>query len=88
MRDSYRKIVRLAKISELETCIQTLIEGSQRQGLDKALDAEPLQKGDWVTVRKHSCTEKQHVCSNNQHLFQDGNSSCLRPLISQMYTDS
>ncbi len=57
-------------ISELETCIQTLIEDSKyARALDTVLDAislanhvhcsvqvaELAQQGDWVTVKQHSC---------------------------------
>ena len=67
--DKCREIVRLTeKISELETRIQTLIEDSKNvRALDMALDAsssgipvhcpvpaEPLQQGNWVTVRQRS----------------------------------
>ncbi|XP_059407467.1 uncharacterized protein LOC132141820, partial [Carassius carassius] len=68
--DKCREIVRLTeKISELETRIQTLIEDSENvRALDTALDAsssgipvhcsvpatEPLQQGNWVTVRQRS----------------------------------
>ncbi|XP_052407393.1 uncharacterized protein LOC127952728 [Carassius gibelio] len=67
--DKCRETVRLTeKISELETRIQTLIEDSKNvRDLDMALDAsssgipvhcpvpaEPLQQGNWVTVRQRS----------------------------------
>ncbi len=68
--DKCREIVRLTdKILELETCIQTLVEDCKNvKGVDTALDAtssgspvhcsvlvtEPLQQGNWVTVRRHS----------------------------------
>ncbi len=65
-----REIVRLTeKILELETRIQTLVEDSKNvRAVDTALDAtssgspvhcsvpdEPVQQGNWVTVRRHSC---------------------------------
>ncbi len=68
--DKCREIVRLnEKISELETCIQTLVEDSKNvRAVDTALDATssgtpvhcsvpvsvPLQQGNWVTVRRPS----------------------------------
>ena len=67
--DKCRDIVRLTeKISDLETRIQTLIEDSKARALDKVLDVtspgnrvhrsvpveQPLQQGNWVTVRWHS----------------------------------
>lgn len=74
--DKCREIVRLTeKISELETRIQTLIEDSKNaRDTDNALDAtslvnsvhcsvpavEPLQQGNWVTVRRPSRGTKHH----------------------------
>ncbi len=67
--DKCREIVRLTKkIIELETRIQTLVEDSKNvRAVDKALDAtssgspvhcsvpdEPMQQGNWVTVRQPS----------------------------------
>ncbi len=67
--DTCREIVRLTEnILELETCIQTLIENRKNlRAVDMALDAtssgspvhctvpdEPVQQGNWVTVRWHS----------------------------------
>ncbi len=65
--DKYREIVRLTeKVLELETRIQTLVEDSKNvRAVDTALDAtssgspvhfpvlalEPMQQGNWVTVR-------------------------------------
>jgi len=67
--DKCRGIVRLTeKILELETRIQTLVEDSKNvRAVDTALDVtssashvhcsvldEPVQQGNWVTVRRHS----------------------------------
>ncbi len=67
--DKCREIARLTeKILELETRIQTLVEDSKNvRAVEKALDAtssgspvhcsvpdEPVQQGNWVTVRQHS----------------------------------
>ncbi len=67
--DKCREIVRLTeKILELETRIQTLVEDSKNvRAVDTALDAtssashvhcsvpdEPVQQGNWVTVRRHN----------------------------------
>ncbi len=67
--DECREVVRLTeKILELETRIQTLVEDSRNvRAVDMALDAtssgspvhcsvpvEPLQQGNWVTVRQSS----------------------------------
>ncbi len=67
--DTRKKIVRLTeKILELETQIQTLVEDSKNvRAVDTALDAlslaspvhcsvldEPVQQGNWVTLRQHS----------------------------------
>ncbi len=75
--DKCREIVRLTeKILELETRIQTLIEDSKNvRAVDTALDAtssgspvhcsvpdEPVQQGNWVTVRRHSHGSKH--CSS------------------------
>ncbi len=64
-----RKVVRLTeKILELETRIQTLVEDSKNvRAVDTALDAtssgnpvhssvpdEPVQQGNWVTMRRHN----------------------------------
>ena len=64
--DKCREIVRLTeKISELETCIQTLIKDSKSaRALDNALDATSLVNSVvnsvliWVTVRRCSCGTK------------------------------
>ncbi len=72
--DKCREIVRLTeKISELETHIQTLVEDSKNvRAVDMAFDAnssgspvhfsvlvlEPVQQGNWVTVRRHSRRSK------------------------------
>ncbi len=75
--DKCREIVRLTeKILELETRIQTLVEDSKNvRTVDTALDAtssgspvhcsvpdEPMQQGNWVTVRRHSHGSKH--CSS------------------------
>ncbi len=75
--DKSREIVRLTeKILGLETRIQTLVEDSKNvRAVDTALDAtssashvhcsvpdEPVQQGNWVTVRRHSCGSKH--CSS------------------------
>ncbi len=67
--DRCKEIIRLTeKILELETRIQTLVEDSKNvRAVDTALDAtssgspehcsvpdEPVQQGNWVTVRRHS----------------------------------
>ncbi len=67
--DKCREIVRLTeKVLELETRIQTLVEDSKNvKAVDTALDVtssgtpvhcsvpvEPVQQGNWVTVRQHS----------------------------------
>ncbi len=67
--DKCREIVRLTeKVLELETRIQTLVEDSKNvRAVDTALDVtssgtpvhcsfpvEPVQQGNWVTVRQHS----------------------------------
>ncbi len=72
--DKCREIVGLTeKILELETSIQTLIEDSKNvRAVDTVLDAtnsgssvhclvpviEPVQQGNWVTVRRHSRRSK------------------------------
>lgn len=71
--DKCREIVRLTeKILELETCIQTLVEESKNvRAVDTVLDAtssgspvhfsvpdEPVQQGNWLTVRWHSRRSK------------------------------
>ncbi len=73
--DKCREIVRLTeKILELETCIQTLVEDSKNvRAVDTDLDAtssgipvhcsvpnEPVQQGNWVTVRRPSHGSKHH----------------------------
>ncbi len=75
--DKCREIVRLTeKILELETRIQTLVEDSKNvRAVDTALDTtssgspvdclvldEPVQQGNWVTVRRPSRGSK-HRCS-------------------------
>ncbi len=77
--DKCREIVRLTeKILELETRIQTLVQDSKNvRAVDTALDAtssgssvhcsvpdEPVQQGNWVTVRRHSRGSKH--CSSVQ----------------------
>ncbi len=71
--DKCREIVRLTvKILDLETRIQTLVEDRKNvRAVDTALDAtssgspvhcsvldEPVQQGNWVTMRRHSCGSK------------------------------
>ncbi len=72
--DKCREIVRLTeKVLELETRIQTLVEDSKNvRAVDTALDVTssgtpvhcsvpalaPVQQGNWVTVRQHSCGSK------------------------------
>ncbi len=74
--DKCREIVRLTeKILELETSIQNLVEDSKNvRAVDTALGAtssgtpvhcsvpvtEPVQQGNWVTMRQHSRGSKHH----------------------------
>ncbi len=83
--DKCREIVRLTeKVLELETRIQTLVEDSKNvRAVDTALDVtssgtpvhcsvpvEPVQQGNWVTVRQHSRGSKTPLFHSDQNIKQ------------------
>ncbi len=83
--DKCREIVRLTeKVLELETRIQTLVEDSKNvRAVDTALDVtssgtpvhcsvpvEPVQQGNWVTVRQHSRGSKHPLFRSDQNIKQ------------------
>ncbi len=84
--DKCREIVRLTeKILELETRIQTLVEDSKNvRAVDTALDAtssgtpvhcsvpvEPVQQGNWVTVRRPSRGSKHRSSAGGIWMIAD-----------------